>query len=323
MHLARAALALIATLVFIAPLRAQSAPQPVKLEMHGLVQVWALSEDSTSTFRIRRTELKLNGSFTEQLLWAVQIDPTRSSNLLQDAILTYVLRPDFLVDIGQYKVPFTREGIMSSSQLETVERALFASGPNKLADVRDIGAQIRYSSPWHSDFRFGVFNSLGGNDNAADRQPGKALMGLVTVSPPFAPGLGLTASGGITVGASDSAQASNRFSAGGWYGGKRFTVRSEYLSGDEAGIDREGYYGVLAYRIVPRLDVVGRYDVWKRDFDSPAATASVEETDYTAGLTYFIDGHRAKLQLNYIRKTFDDASQAASNVIIFNAQAAW
>jgi phosphate-selective porin len=305
------------------PLNAQTAAPAPKLEMHGLVQVWAIGEDTSSTFRIRRAEVKLQGALTEKLRWQVQIDPTRATSILQDAMLSYVLRSNLIVDVGQYKVPLTREGTTSSALLETAERALFASAPNRFADLRDIGAQVRYTAPWNVDLRAGVFNSLGGNDNAADRDDRKSIMGQITVTPAFLRGIMLTSSGGVSVGSSDTAQSSNRFSAGGAYGGHGVTLRSEYLQGEEAGSERAGYYGLAAYRVHPRVELVTRYDVWDPDTDGVTGTVSLRETDYTGGLTYFIDSHLAKLQVNYMRKTFENTALSARNVVIFNAQAAW
>ena len=310
-------------LAFACPLNAQTVATPAKLEMHGLVQVWATGEDTSSTFRIRRTELKLQGTFTDKLRWQVQVDPVRTTGILQDAMLTYLLRNNLAVDVGQFKVPLTREGTMSSSMLETAERALFGSAPNKLADLRDIGAQIRYTAPWSMDVRAGVFNSLGGNDNAADRDDRKGLMGQITAAPAFLRGIILTTSGGVSVGSSDTLPSSNRISAGGAYAGHGLTLRSEYLQGEEAGTDRVGYYGLAAYRIHPRVEFVTRYDVWNPDTDRVTSAVSLRETDYTGGITYFIDSHLAKLQVNYMRKTFENTALSARNVVIVNAQAAW
>lgn len=318
----KAAAVVLAVISVAAPLNAQKAATLPKLEVHGLVQVWALGEDTASTFRIRRTELRLTGSFSEKLRWQVQVDPVRATNVLQDAMLSYVLRSDLTLDVGQYKVPFTREGTMSSAQLETVERALFSAGPGKVADIRDIGAQIRYAAPWSTELRAGVFNSLGGNDNALDRDDRKALMGQLTVSPPFVPGMTLTTSGGVTVGDADSARTSNRFSAGIMYGGHGWIARGEYVSGEETGTLRRGGYGLLAYRVLPRLELAGRFDVWNPNARNGSGNGK-GETDYVGGFTYFVDDHLAKVQVNYMRKTFDDSAVSARNVFIINAQAAW
>jgi phosphate-selective porin len=305
------------------PLHAQTVAAPAKLEMHGLVQVWAIGDDTSSTFRIRRTELKLQGSFSDKLRWQVQLEPTRAANLLQDAVISYLVRSNIAIDVGQFKVPFTREGTMSSSVLETIERTLFASGPGKIADVRDIGVQVRYSAPWSMDVRGGVFNSLGGNDNAVDRDSLKAVIGQVTVAPQFLRGVTVTSSGGVTIGKSDSTGTGNRFSAGVTYAGYGLVARSEYARGKEAGSEREGYYGLLAYRLHPRIELATRYDVWNPDVHGFANIVSVREADYTGGLTYFIDSHLAKLQVNYVRKNFDNSVLSARNVVVVNAQAAW
>jgi hypothetical protein len=129
-------------------------------------------------------------------------------------------------------------------------------------------------------------------------------------------------SGGVSVGGSDTLPASNRFNAGAEYKGHGLTARTEYLYGQEARTERRGYYALLAYRVHPRLELVSRYDVWDPNADGAEILPSRRETDYTGGLTFFVDSS-AKLQANYMHKTFEDPALETRNLVIVNAQVAW
>ena len=58
----------------------------------------------------------------------------------------------------------------------------------------------------------------------------------------------------------------------------------------------EGLYTTLAYRLTPKLQLVGRYDQFKPNLDYSADI----RREYTAGLNYFIKGQALKLMLNYV-----------------------
>lgn len=57
----------------------------------------------------------------------------------------------------------------------------------------------------------------------------------------------------------------------------------------------QGINGTLAYRLTPRIQVLGRYD----QFDPNTDKANDMRREYTAGINYFIKGQALKLMLNY------------------------
>jgi hypothetical protein len=310
------------------PLRAQQPLPPI--EFHGLVQVWFTGGDGHSTFRIRRTELKAGGPITDRIRWGVQIDPSRlvtlvtrrdstalvgvdvgNGSVLQDALLTYSVSRAWAIDVGQYKLPLSREGTTSSAALETVERTLFATAEGKFADIRDIGVRLRgVIGPL--ELHGGVFNGLGESFNRTDANMQKAFMARAVLTP--LTGLALGASGGHTIGVSGATQ--HRLGADVSFVRPRMTLRSELLSGSDGAIDRIGYYGLAAYRPHPKFEAVVRYDDWD------AGTAPREQ-DYVGGVSYLIDARYTKLQLNFVRKTFAGDATSSQNLLMINAQAAW
>ena len=176
-------LTLVATLVAgLTPLQAQ-APK-----VSGLVQVWYTqmmnnslrlngqapaairyynlrSEFQENTFAIRRSELKFSGSVTDEVEYEVMIDPsigTGSSNFLQDAAITW--KGGFMdVKVGQMKSFQTWEGLRSSGELITIERAQMT---RVFGDVRDrgIAAIVPFGDAKGFGGRFvvGFFNGTSG-----------------------------------------------------------------------------------------------------------------------------------------------------------------
>jgi len=191
-----------------------------KLQIGGLIQVWftamqndhkgivqpapgnnlALPEpnglNDRSTFRIRRTDLRMAYDLTPEITGYFMVDPTRESNLfytpiptfpqhngiftnpglatgkgaqagntiipqvLQDAYINYHVdgwHHDFT--IGQFTPPAGEEANRNSGQLDFVERAM-ATG---VAKVRDIGVQV-HGSWWDGRLQYwaGVFNGATG-----------------------------------------------------------------------------------------------------------------------------------------------------------------
>ena len=309
-----------AALLWAPPLCTQTAPLPATIELHGLAQIWYAGESSANTFRVRRAELKLSGRFNEDLLWAVQVDPSKSGNIFQDALMSYRVDKRIFIDAGQFKLPFSREGLESSSRIETVERTLFASTTNKMADIRSIGIQVR-AATGNIGLQVGAFNDLTESSNRVDNDRSKALTARVTMG--VVPHLTLGASGAVTVG--PAAESTGRSRAGGdvQYASSRVTLRSELLFGKDSHDDRLGYYALAAYRLLPVLEGAVRYDVWDSDVGSDADQDARRERDYVGALSYLLNGHAAKVQLAVLRKTFAHGSSEATTQLLLNAQAAW
>lgn len=57
----------------------------------------------------------------------------------------------------------------------------------------------------------------------------------------------------------------------------------------------KGINGTLAYRLTPRIQILGRYD----QFDPNTEKSNDLRREYTAGINYFVKGQALKLMLNY------------------------
>jgi hypothetical protein len=321
----------------------------LSVKFTGLVQAWyfAGNQGLSATFRIRRSELYFTGDVTKKAKWQVMIDPAKalalettttpvsgtpvlaavavgqSSRILQNAFVSLDYIPKVQMNIGQYKLPLSLEGLQSSGQLETVERALFASdrarGGN-YGDVRDIGFMLRGGVGRHVDFQAGVFNSIAETQNTVDVNDEKALAGRLVARPLDGLQLGMSGAwdnGGGTRPRRDRLGAELQFKRG------SFHVKSELMTGEDGPLHRRGFYGHVGYRIKPKLEWVFRVDGWDPDTATESTPASVSELDYVTGFNVFLAQHNLKLQVNYLRKTFGSDALHSRNVLLVNTQTFW
>lgn len=142
-----------------------------KHQISGYTQVDAHFGDSVlhspdNTVEIRRARLALEGAIIDPLEYKVQIDAAASSSILRDAKLTYKLGEWAHLNAGQYKAPFSREVLNSSSKIETIERAQVS---NAIGPERQIGGSV--SGKLFEEFlsyEGGIFNGNGSNTKNDD-----------------------------------------------------------------------------------------------------------------------------------------------------------
>lgn len=133
---------------------------------------------------------------------------------------------------------------------------------------------------------------------------GPEFVGLVSVKPlAFTDGRW----GKITMGGSlNAGSADTHYTVAGAhliYDYKRLKASFEYASADGSNgstgltmAQSEGFYGTLAYRVTPRVQVLVRYD----QFDPNKSKVNDIRREYTAGINYFVKGQALKLMLNYV-----------------------
>jgi hypothetical protein len=100
-------------------------------------------------------------------------------------------------------------------------------------------------------------------------------------------------------------------------------IKSEFMTGVDGDIHRRGYYVHFGYRVLPKLEVIARYDVFDPDLRRETASSTITERDYIGGINYYIRENNFKLQLNYIRKTFAGSITPSRNLFLANLQTAW
>ncbi len=322
------------------------------LKFSGLMQAWYLASNASvaDTFRLRRTELKLTGDVTPKAKFVVMIDPAKAlavnttyttlegdrvvvdaslnqaGRLLQDAFVSLTYLRGVEVQVGQFKVPLSFEGLASSAALGTVERALFASDRTRggsYADVRDVGVMARGTvTAAGIDYQIGAFNGLGQNQNDLDKDNGKALVGRLVWRPSFLAGVQIGMAGAADKDRPSGIERRRLGLEWQWTRGP-WTWRTELMSGRDGAVNRRGYYVHVGCRVLPSVEVVSRVDTWDPDTHHDTGSTSATERDYIAGVNYQMAGHNVKLQLEYLRKTFARGVVAPRHVLLSNMQLSW
>jgi phosphate-selective porin/uncharacterized coiled-coil protein SlyX len=322
------------------------------IRFNGLLQGQYLAgnESVRDSFRIRRAELKFTGEINPQVKWTFMIDLAKaisvsntfatingqsvltntsvnqSSRIFQDGYITLNYIKNVSVDIGQFKLPLSFEGVQSATRLETIERAMFLSDRARgggLGDVRDIGVMARGSFKKQLEYQIGMFNGVGESHNDVDKNDQKTVVGRMVLKPAFVKGLQFGGSGAFTGATRIDRPRKERLGAELYYIRGPWTVKSELMTGKDADLHRIGYYGLLAYKINPKVEAVFRYDTFDPDRRRENSFANAIERDYVVGVNYFISENNVKLQFNYLRKTFNNDIVPARNLFLINLQTAW
>ena len=157
-------------------------------------------------FLVRRARLELDGNIFRWIGFALSGEFTEGVSL-KDAYLDFRLLPGLEVRSGQFKVPFSREELISSRFIDFVERSLV----NELAPSRDAGIVLQGSVLDRAvSYAIGVFNGTG--EDTADNNSEKEVAGRLVLAP-FRPGgnyflKGLEIAGNFTWGDNDGSTSS-------------------------------------------------------------------------------------------------------------------
>lgn len=146
----------------------------MKIKLRGQIQglsEWKDWHHESSGFIIKRARVYFTGNaLSKDLKYEVQITLEGKSISLRDLSVEYPLLKNWLkIEAGQYKVPYNREYLTSSSNLELVDRSIV----NEYFYVgRDIGVSINGGDPQgYFAYAVGIFTGEGKNAKPADTGP--------------------------------------------------------------------------------------------------------------------------------------------------------
>ena len=264
--------------------------------------------DTPDPFMLRRAEVRITGTLNLRLSGYVSVDlakqlngtNARSSNVLQEVVLSYRFAPKTFVDVGQFKLPIGYEGdLVSSAKLQNVERALFFQARDPQGggqgDVRDAGIRVRTTAgPF--ELQLGAFNGLGERQNTTSLGEEQAFAARALYNWPGVKGLKVGLSGGHA--SSDTQPSRSIGSAFVAYQQGRATVQTEYAAGKHR-FEPRGWYGHVGWSLTPKIETTARYDIFDFDHDSAGDTTV---RDAILGVNYLLRGNNAKVQANLIHR---------------------
>jgi len=243
--------------------------------------------------------------------FAKQLRRGGDDSYLQDAILQWRFHPQWRWWIGQFKIPLSEEGLHAAGDLDTIERAQFNQGRNKIGDLRELGSMVEFKDP-HWLAQLGVFSGDPNNQSIAFSIHEAALRVLYSPQPDVQFGGAITRGSRHNVDRPlDRRERSDKQGVEfRWYS-RPWLVQAEYVSGrldvplinrrgDVTSIvptHRDGWYAKLRYEITPDIHLVARADQF-----TPQSGRG--ETDLTLGVNWWIQRKpvELRLQINYVNR---------------------
>jgi len=290
-------------------------------------------------FEFTRARLTLRGHvFGDKLSFLVRTDPTRNEPglvtglyYLRDAWIQYQFNDNWAIRVGQMKVPYNREELVSSAYQQAVERSQINEAMNA---GRTQGIELRWAgetSKFYFQFNEGTADSLGGFNLAGGLQPvntsalqpgveyafaarweellaGEWRQFQDITSPPDDPF-------GVMIGVAGFVQEAESIGSGAprrdeerWYGaavdlsieygGANLFAQGLWSYVDNGGFGLINVYGITVqggFYTTAKTELFTRFEYGWWNLGS-AAFADLNLL--TVGMNYYLDGHDAKLSFD-------------------------
>src|SRR6266481_4518661 len=236
----------IVVLAAIAPTvaRAQSTTVSTTPRLTGYLQPRFQAVGDSASFFLRRARFAVEGNITPWASYRAQVEmrtigapgtpPASPLTLSATDLWVRMSHHRWTGTVGQFRVPFSLESLLSSTTLETTERSRIVN-----AAKRDIGAQAEWRVPDRLLVQAAVVNGEGRN-RAVNPDNRMAYFARAVVTP--VKGLDV---GGAFEGYSDSSGANVQAV----YRAPRWTARAEYIDehNRRTQVHTRGWYGLAGY----------------------------------------------------------------------------
>lgn len=298
----------------------------------------------SNTLRMRRVRMSVDGNLSQNVSYKIQGDWV-CSPILVDAYIKIKACPEFAVQVGQFKTPFTLESPINPLNLEIFDYGETVKALSGYDDVCGVGKQGRDIGVMATgslfkledqnfsliDYSIGVFN--GNGINVIDNNNRKDIVGRLEFHP-WMKGITLTGSYYYGKYFDNIDLKRNRYSFGAQYSDNDLMFRTEYVGGEtgkpvadgqneleellysESLFNSNGFYAVAGYwfhfgseahpqKIMP----VVRVEQLTKDTD-----ANNDVTYYTVGINYWPwKSVNFKLDYSYVQhENSDDAHRFAA-----------
>lgn len=308
----------IMVLAAIAPTvaRAQSTAVSTTPRLTGYLQPRFQAVGDSASFFLRRARFAVEGNITPWASYRAQVEmrtigaaatpPASPLTLSATDLWVRMNHHRWTGTVGQFRVPFSLESLLSSTTLETTERSRIVT-----AAKRDIGAQAEWRLPDRLLVQAAVVNGEGPN-RATNPDNRMAYYARAIVTP--VKGLDV---GGAFEGYSDSTGVDGQAI----YKGKRWSARAEYIRERNRRTDvrTTGWYALATFRATPqRVQLIGRV----QQFDPSNRVTTDRSSGYLLGVQYFIRGDDFKLLGDY-EVLREQSVQVKNNRGVIQMQVRW
>ena len=340
------AVLIIGALILPASIFAEEPPKKeFKPKVGGYIETWYrtdnsdLSDQTTAAkkvdneFRVRRARIDVKGEVTDEIGYRVNGNfdgPSPASGSasvkLWDGYVTYKVRPFANVTVGQFKFPFTLEGLEGTPDRIPVLRAesindIAAKLGTQGGSFRDIGVMVSGSYKDALGLGYGVAVINGKGINTGDNNNDKDIVGRITISPIS----GLTLGGSYYAGKGQDETATLEVKESAYGVEAEYTLkdlglslRGEYVTaewenfnvatGAAAAVFKQepsGWYLQAAYKLpsLPAAQLMARYE----DYEKDSNTVDSHLKTTTLGTTYYLKG-KTRISANYLMRDAEDSS---------------
>jgi hypothetical protein len=253
------------------------------------------------------------GNIDEKTNAFLQIETKTGDVILQNAFINLNHLQDTEIRAGYIKLPFGREAYGHPLKNPTID--ISEASKRIYRGAHDMGVHAKYK---HESFNGTLAVVNGNNGSIHDNNRAKDLCGRFLVTPTA----GLEVGFSFYTGKSGADElATNRYGAEFDYRSGPLWVRGEFLGArddltDTEDVSSRGYYIASAYKLLPQVEAVGRWDAYDPDVD----TDDNMRADITLGLNYYLtqDGWN-RAALNYEIRD-DEADEDLENLLTVQLQ---
>lgn len=280
-----------------------------------------------------------NGKLNDSFRYGFVLEMVNPS--VQEFWGEWTVAKEFNLKAGQFKSPFTMESQLVPATLETTSYSRVVSNLVGYAGTDDVlksqngknnfgrdagimvsGELVPMKTHNLIQYSAGMFQGTGVTTGETNNT--KDFAGMLL----FQPVKGLRVGGGAYLGEATYTKAGdtnatdhvrNRYFASADFRSDRFYARTEWIHGNDGGIEKEGLYGLGLFYIMPqKLNVLGKVEYYNKN-----KTVNSEAYDYTVGLNYYFYP-MCRLQLNYTYSDYSDKWNApSSNMVVAQLQIAF
>lgn len=308
-------------------------PQPY-LQLGGyalLHQSYSNTRDVKNESAIRFAFLSMKGEPIKNLNYFILFSVRHAE--LTECNVSWKLHNALQFKVGMQKTLIALENQISLVNLEFIQNAkmmdyLVGGGYDVLRrqngkhnSGRDIGVKMfgeLLKQDKHSLIEYAIGMYQGSGINTPAQRSNKDFAANLLVSPIE----GFRIGGGVYLGEAvynlegqlpKQAHVRNRWIASSDFKKNNFSARVEYAYANDAGVNKEGCYGVCSWRFHPKLDLLAKLEYYNDD-----KTIGREFIDYGTGLNFWF-GKMCRIQANY---TYTDFSKiwAQKNSHLVEAQ---
>jgi hypothetical protein len=283
---------------------------------------WYEDDAKASEFQIQRARLMLHGMIVpDKIGYFVQGDMKRTPYLLDTRLMLYYI-PNTEVYIGRFVPKFTLYMPHGTTRMDFVNYPLTTS---RYAMWRQMGVQ--FNTQFDSlNLYYGVFNGYGFNPSTGvleandwgDSNDAKDFL----LSAIYQIREGMRISAGVWLGRPVNVETGDDFDAiryGVFFDWRNpgFHVAAEFVAGEDRhpGADTVSSYAALlqgSLILDDNWEILFRYDEWNPNTE----ISDNDESWFTAGINYSLEGLNTKFFLNYIARMQDGKSMKDDEIVL-------